>query len=283
MVTLPAPQQLRYLLALAEHQHFGRAAAACAVTQSTLSAGLMALERQLDARILDRDGSKRVLFTPLGQDLVVRARDALAALEGLAEAAAAARAPMSGRLRLGVIPTVGPFLLPRLMPALRATFPKLQLFLREDVTDKVREALERVKQMEREVRTLKDRLASGQGVDLAALAREIRGVKVLATQVADADAAALRSAVDGLKERLKSAVIVLASVQAPDKVVLVAGVTADQTARIKAGELVGTVAARIGGRGGGRADFAQAGGTNPAELEAALAAVGEWVEGRLTG
>jgi alanyl-tRNA synthetase len=154
---------------------------------------------------------------------------------------------------------------------------------REDVTDKVREALERVKQMEREVRTLKDRLASGQGVDLAALAREIRGVKVLATQVADADAAALRSAVDGLKERLKSAVIVLASVQAPDKVVLVAGVTADQTARIKAGELVGTVAARIGGRGGGRADFAQAGGTNPAELEAALAAVGEWVEGRLTG
>ena len=154
---------------------------------------------------------------------------------------------------------------------------------REDVTDKVREALERVKQMEREVRALKDRLASGQGVDLAAGAREIHGVKVLATQVADADAAALRSAVDGLKERLKSAVIVLASVQAPDKVVLVAGVTADQTARIKAGELVGTVAARIGGRGGGRADFAQAGGTNPAELEAALAAVADWVGGRLTG
>lgn len=137
MVTLPAPQQLRYLLALAEHQHFGRAAEACAVTQSTLSAGLMALERQLDARILDRDGSKRVLFTPLGQDLVARAREALAALEGLAEAAAAARAPMSGRLRLGVIPTVGPFLLPRLMPALRAAFPKLQLFLREDVTDRL--------------------------------------------------------------------------------------------------------------------------------------------------
>ncbi len=154
---------------------------------------------------------------------------------------------------------------------------------REDVTDKVREALERVKQLEREVRALKDRLASGQGVDLAAGAREIHGVKVLATQVADADAAALRSAVDGLKERLKSAVIVLASVQAPDKVVLVAGVTADQTARIKAGELVGTVAARIGGRGGGRADFAQAGGTNPAELEAALAAVADWVGGRLTG
>ncbi len=154
---------------------------------------------------------------------------------------------------------------------------------RDDVRDKVRETLERVRQMEREIRTLKDRLASGQGVDLAAGAREVHGVKVLATQVADADAAALRSAVDRLKEKLKSAVIVLASVQAADKVVLVAGVTADQTGRIKAGELVGAVAARIGGRGGGRADFAQAGGSNPAALEAALADVPDWVSRRLTG
>ena len=154
---------------------------------------------------------------------------------------------------------------------------------REDVKEKVREALDRVRQMEREVRTLKDRLASGQGVDLAAGAHDVGGVKVLATQVADADAAALRSAVDGLKEKLKSAVVVLASVQAPDKVVLVAGVTADQTGRIKAGELVGAVAARVGGRGGGRADFAQAGGSKPAELEAALAAVPEWVGKRLSG
>ena len=154
---------------------------------------------------------------------------------------------------------------------------------REDVKDKVREALERVRQMEREIRTLKDRLASGQGVDLAAGAREINGVKVLATQVADADAAALRSAVDQLKERLKSAVIVLASVQAPDKVLLVAGVTADQTGRIKAGELAGTIASRLGGRGGGRADFAQAGGNNPAALEAVLAEVPAWVRERLAG
>jgi LysR family hydrogen peroxide-inducible transcriptional activator len=137
MIALPTPQQLRYLLALAEHQHFGRAADACAVTQSTLSAGMLALERQLDARILDRDGGKRVLFTPLGQDLVARGRDALAALEAFAEAAAAARAPMSGRLRLGVIPTVGPFLLPRLMPALRRAFPRLQLLLREDTTERL--------------------------------------------------------------------------------------------------------------------------------------------------
>jgi LysR family hydrogen peroxide-inducible transcriptional activator len=141
MIALPTPQQLRYLLALAEHQHFGRAAEACAVTQSTLSAGILALERQLEVRILDRDGSKRVVFTPLGLEMVGRARQALAALEALAEAAAAARAPMSGRLRLGVIPTVGPFLLPRLMPALRASFPRLQLYLREDTTDRLLQRL----------------------------------------------------------------------------------------------------------------------------------------------
>src|ERR1700681_1381425 len=98
MTPLPTPQQLRYLLALAEHQHFGRAADACAVTQSTLSAGLLALERQMDSRLLDRDGSKRVAFTPLGRDLVERARVAVSALEAMVEAADAARAPLSGRL-----------------------------------------------------------------------------------------------------------------------------------------------------------------------------------------
>jgi LysR family hydrogen peroxide-inducible transcriptional activator len=134
MTILPSPQQLRYLVSLAETRHFGRAAQACAVTQSTLSAGLLALERQLDANILDRAAGRHVVFTPLGLDLVARARDALTALESLAEAASAARAPMTGPLRLGVIPTIGPFLLPRLMPALRAAFPKLQLYLREDTT-----------------------------------------------------------------------------------------------------------------------------------------------------
>ena len=134
MITLPTPQQLRYLLALVEHQHFGRAAEACAVTQSTLSAGLLALERQLDARLLARDGGKRVVFTPLGLELIVRARAAMASLVAFAETAAAARAPMSGPLRLGVIPTLAPFLLPRLMPALRAAFPHLQLYVMEEVT-----------------------------------------------------------------------------------------------------------------------------------------------------
>ncbi len=134
MTPLPSPQQLRYLVALEETRHFGRAAAQCAVTQSTLSAGLLALERQLDASILDRDAGRRVLFTPLGLELVARGRQALAALETVAETAAAARAPMSGPLRLGVIPTIGPFLLPRLMPAVRAAFPGLRLFLREELT-----------------------------------------------------------------------------------------------------------------------------------------------------
>ncbi|HYB63949.1 MAG TPA: alanine--tRNA ligase [Steroidobacteraceae bacterium] len=154
---------------------------------------------------------------------------------------------------------------------------------REDVGDKVREQLERVKQLEREVRTLKDRLASGKGVDLAAGAVDVKGVKVVATKVDGADAGALRSAVDQLKEKFKSAVVVLASVESPAKVVLVVGVTDDQTGRIKAGELAGAVAAQVGGRGGGRADFAQAGGSKPEALDAALDSVREFVRARLGG
>jgi alanyl-tRNA synthetase len=152
---------------------------------------------------------------------------------------------------------------------------------REDMRDRVRDALERVRQMEREIRTLKDRLASGPGTDLAAGAVDIGGVKVVATQVAGADAAALRHVVDQLKTQLKSAVIVLATVENPTKVLLVAGVTADQTARIPAGELIAALAATLGGRGGGRADFAQAGGNNPAALEAALAQVPKMVRAKL--
>ena len=134
MTLLPSPQQLRYLVALAESRHFGRAAQTCAVTQSTLSAGLLALERQLDCHILDRAAGRHVVFTPLGLELVERARTALSTLEAVTEAAMAAREPMAGPLRLGVIPTIGPFLLPRLMPALRAAFPRLRLYLREDTT-----------------------------------------------------------------------------------------------------------------------------------------------------
>ncbi|HEV2229157.1 MAG TPA: alanine--tRNA ligase [Steroidobacteraceae bacterium] len=153
---------------------------------------------------------------------------------------------------------------------------------REDLGAKVREQLERMKQLEREVRALKDRLASGKGVDLAAGAVDVHGVKVVATKIDGADAGALRAAVDQLKEKFKSAVVVLASVESPAKVVLVVGVTDDQTGRIKAGELAGAVAAQVGGRGGGRADFAQAGGSKPEALDAALASVAEFVRARLS-
>jgi len=152
---------------------------------------------------------------------------------------------------------------------------------REDLKDKVRDALERIRQMEREIRTLKDRLASGKGVDLASAAVDVGGIKVVATKIEGADAAALRTAVDQLKERLRSAVVVLASVENAAKVTIVAGVTADQTARVRAGELVGAIAAQVGGRGGGKPEFAQAGGNNPAALDAALAQVPELVRARL--
>ncbi len=153
---------------------------------------------------------------------------------------------------------------------------------REDVAEKVRDVLERVRQMERDLRSLKDRLASGQGIDLAAGAVDVQGVKVIATKVPGADAAALRTAVDQLKSRFKSAVIVLASVE-DSKVVLVAGVTPDQTARVKAGELVSAVAAQVGGRGGGKPDFAQGGGANPVALDAALGGIPELVKRKLEG
>ncbi len=152
---------------------------------------------------------------------------------------------------------------------------------RDDVGDKLRATLDRMRDLEKEVRALKDKLASGQGTDLAAGAIEVGGVKVVATQVDGADAGALRNAVDQLKDRLKSAIIVLASVEGPAKVVLVAGVTPDQVKRVKAGELVGAVAARVGGKGGGRPDFAQAGGSNPAALPEALGGVAEFVRSKL--
>src|ERR1700760_1717571 len=99
MIVLPSPQQLRYLTALAEHRHFGRAALACSVTQSTLSAGILALERQLDAALPNRNAGGNWGFTPRGLERVARASAALTALEGVAEAPTAAREPMSGPLR----------------------------------------------------------------------------------------------------------------------------------------------------------------------------------------
>ena len=151
----------------------------------------------------------------------------------------------------------------------------------DDTAGKVREALERIRALEKENRGLKDKLALGQGGDLAAGAVDVGGVMVLATRVEGADAGALRAAVDQLKSRLGSAIVVLGSVAADSKVVLVAGVTPDQTGRVKAGELIGAVAAQVGGKGGGRPDFAQAGGSKPQDLDAALASVTPWVRARL--
>jgi alanyl-tRNA synthetase len=153
---------------------------------------------------------------------------------------------------------------------------------RAEAADKVREALERIRALEKENRTLKDKLALSSGRDLADAAVDVDGVKVLATRVDGADAGALRAALDQLKSRLGSAIIVLGSVESDSKVLLVAGVTPDQTARVRAGELIGAVAAQVGGKGGGRPDFAQAGGSKPQTLDQALASVAAWVRLRLS-
>ncbi|OUI85129.1 hydrogen peroxide-inducible genes activator [Acetobacter tropicalis] len=141
MLPLPSAQQLRYLIALSELRHFGRAAAACAVTQSTLSAGIMALERQLDAQLLDRTVGKKVVFTPLGHDIANKGRQALEALEAVPQLAAAARTPLTGALRLGIIPTIGPFLLTPLVKIIRLRFPQIVLSLTEDTTEHLLEKL----------------------------------------------------------------------------------------------------------------------------------------------
>jgi len=152
---------------------------------------------------------------------------------------------------------------------------------REDVDEKVRELVERARRLEKEVQQLKSKLASGQGGDLSVQAKSVGGVKVLAAQIESADVKTLRDAVDQLKHKLGSSVVVLATVQ-DGKVTLVAGVSADLVARLKAGDIAGAVAAQVGGRGGGRADFAQAGGTQPENLGAALAGVESLVRSRLS-
>jgi alanyl-tRNA synthetase len=151
---------------------------------------------------------------------------------------------------------------------------------RDDVEEKVRQLIERARRLEKEVAQLKDRLASGRGRDLAADAETVGGLKVVATSVEGADAAALRNAVDQLKSQLGSAVIVLGAAGSDGKVTLIAGVTPDATSRVKAGDLVNFVAQQVGGRGGGRPDLAQAGGTDAARLPSALASVPAWVRER---
>jgi LysR family hydrogen peroxide-inducible transcriptional activator len=137
---LPTLRQLQYLRLLAEHGSFSRAAEAAHVTQPTLSAGIQELEKALGAPVVDRARSG-VILTAVGEEAVRRAGDILARAEDLVQAAKAAGQPLTGRFRLGVIPTIAPFLLPRALPLLRQSFPKLKLFLREDLTHKLIEAL----------------------------------------------------------------------------------------------------------------------------------------------
>jgi len=145
---------------------------------------------------------------------------------------------------------------------------------------RVAQMLDHAKALEKELAALKSKLASAQGDELLNQAVDINGVKVLAVQLDDADSKTLRETLDKLKDKLKSAAIVLASV-ADGKVSLIAGVTADATAKVKAGDLVNFVAQQVGGKGGGRPDMAMAGGTEPANLAAALVSVLDWVKVKL--
>ena len=133
---LPTLRQLHYLKLLAEHRSFVRAAEAAHVTQPTLSSGIQELERTLGAAVVDRARSG-VILTAVGEEALRRALLILNEAEELVEAAKNAGQPLTGRFRLGVIPTVAPFLLPRVLPVLRARFPKLRLFLREDLTQRL--------------------------------------------------------------------------------------------------------------------------------------------------
>ncbi|MFC7538004.1 hydrogen peroxide-inducible genes activator [Sphingomonas sp. GCM10030256] len=141
-VYLPTLKQLQYLVALHDHGHFGRAAESCFITQSTLSASLRELEALLGSTLVER--TRRVIrFTPLGLRIVDKARRVLREGEELADMARAEREPLTGELRMGVIPTIAPFLLPSLLPKLRAEWPTLKLYLREETSQAACDALQR--------------------------------------------------------------------------------------------------------------------------------------------
>ncbi len=150
----------------------------------------------------------------------------------------------------------------------------------QELGAKLAQIMDHVKTLERELSQLKSRLAQNLGADLAAQARDIAGVRLLTAALPEGEPKALRETADKLRDQFKSCVLVLAGVQA-DKVHLIAAVSADLSKRIKAGDLVNFVAAQVGGKGGGRADMAQAGGTQPAQLPGALASVEAWLKERL--
>jgi LysR family hydrogen peroxide-inducible transcriptional activator len=139
-IYLPTLKQLQYLVALKDQGHFGRAAETCYVTQSTLSAGIRELETLIGVTLVER--TRRVVrFTPLGDQIVAKARRVLREAEELGDMARAAGRPLSGEMRMSVIPTIAPFLLPRVLPRLRADYPDLKLYLREEPSAQACEAL----------------------------------------------------------------------------------------------------------------------------------------------
>jgi LysR family hydrogen peroxide-inducible transcriptional activator len=139
-MNLPTVKQLRYLIELEKHEHFGKAAEASFVSQSAFSVAIRELESTLGTQLFDRT-NKSVTITAMGQEIVVQARLVVRDLEALMDMAQVSSEPLSGKLRLGVIPTISPFLLPKILPKLRSHFPKLQLFLQEDTTQRVYERL----------------------------------------------------------------------------------------------------------------------------------------------
>jgi alanyl-tRNA synthetase len=151
---------------------------------------------------------------------------------------------------------------------------------RDDLADKIQQALDRSKALEKELAALKSKLASSAGGDLASQARDIKGVKVIAAQVEGVDGNELRSLMDQLKDKLKSGIVLLGSASGP-KVSLIAGVTPDLTGKLKAGELVNVAAAQVGGKGGGKPEMAQAGGTQPERLPEAISAAYDWIGTKL--
>ncbi len=150
----------------------------------------------------------------------------------------------------------------------------------DNVAEKASQLVQRTRQLEKELETLKSKLASSAGSDLASSAQDINGVKVLAANLDGADSKSLRDTVDQLKNKLGSAAIILSSVEG-DKITLIAGVTKDVTDKVRAGDLVSHVAAQVGGKGGGRPDMAQGGGTLPKQLPAALESVSDWLSNQL--
>jgi LysR family hydrogen peroxide-inducible transcriptional activator len=158
---LPSTKQLQYFVTLVDKCHFGRAADACFVSQSAFSNAIKELEATLDTQLVDRT-NRQVTITATGQQVATQARLALRDIESLVELAAGEKQPLTGELRLGVIPTIAPFLLPKLLPKLRRDYPKLQLYMIEDQTDRIYERL-----MDGELDLL-----------LLALPWEMRGVEV---------------------------------------------------------------------------------------------------------